>query len=146
MARVIWPVGISRILGELRGVQIARRADLDPRLPLCVISGGSQPISSCEADDDQQVGLAQLEQEAGLGFDEVRVLVALGDGFDVDLSPPTSCARAARSVVAVMTLSLLVGCGRRRRKAANSKCDGGKSKAIMRVIKYAFRMVSPESL
>ena len=35
----------------------------------------------------QQIGLPQFEQEAGLGFHEVRILVALGDRFDVDLVP-----------------------------------------------------------
>ena len=37
-----------------------------------------------QAHIDQQVGLAQLEQEAGLGFDEVRILIALGHRFYVD--------------------------------------------------------------
>ena len=37
------------------------------------------------ADDDQQVGLLQLQDEARLRLDEVRILVALGDRLDRDL-------------------------------------------------------------
>ena len=70
------------------------------------MSGGSQPISSSRPDDDQQVGLLQLQDEAGLRLDEVRVLVALAIDSTLTRSPPTSRASAARSSVVVTTLIL----------------------------------------
>ena len=51
---------------------------------LCCTSGGSQPISSSRPTDDQQVGRVQLEDEAGLGLDEMRILVAAGERLDLD--------------------------------------------------------------
>src|SRR5262249_15208240 len=38
-----------------------------------------------EANDHQKIGLPEFQKKAGLGFDEVRVLVAAGDGLDSDL-------------------------------------------------------------
>ena len=35
-------------------------------------------------DLDQQVGVLQLQQETRLGFDEVWILIALGDRFNID--------------------------------------------------------------
>ena len=49
------------------------------------MSGGSQPISSSRPTTIEQVGRVQLQDEARLGLDEVRVLVAVGDGLDLDL-------------------------------------------------------------
>ena len=37
-----------------------------------------------QPDHHQQIGVAQFQQEAGFGFNIVRVLVALGDGFDIN--------------------------------------------------------------
>ena len=58
------------------------------------------------ADDDQDVRLLQLEDEARLRLDEVRILVALAIASTVIRSPPTSRAIDARSSVVVTTLSL----------------------------------------
>src|SRR5229473_1066730 len=34
---------------------------------------------------DQEIGMAQLQQEAGLGIDKVRVLIALGQRLNINL-------------------------------------------------------------
>ena len=38
-----------------------------------------------QPDQHQQIGVAQFQQEAGFGFNIVRVLISLGNGFDVNL-------------------------------------------------------------
>jgi len=47
------------------------------------MSGGSQPILEFEADDNEQLGLGELQKKARLRIDKVRVLIAASDGFDV---------------------------------------------------------------
>ena len=43
---------------------------------LCWMSGGSQPISSSRPTTIEQVGALELQDEARLRFDEVRILIS----------------------------------------------------------------------
>ena len=54
-------------------------------LRLCCVSGGSQPISSSRPTSDQQRRAVQLQNEARLRLDEMRVLIPAGDRLDLDL-------------------------------------------------------------
>src|SRR5260370_38041507 len=67
-----------------RGVKITRRADLNPRIAgLC--DERRQPADfEFEADDDEQLGLGELQKKAGLGIDKMRVLITARDGFYVN--------------------------------------------------------------
>ena len=54
-------------------------------LRLCVCSGGSQPISSCSPTTASRSAFCSFSRKLGFGFDEVRILISLGDGIDIDL-------------------------------------------------------------
>ncbi len=54
-------------------------------MPLCVDERRQPSDLKLQAHHDQQIGLAQLQQETGLGLDKVRILIALGNGFNLDL-------------------------------------------------------------
>ena len=57
-------------------IEIARRADLNLRVA-ALLDERRQPADlELAADDDQQIGLLQLQDEARLGLDEVRILIA----------------------------------------------------------------------
>src|SRR6266446_1988609 len=66
-----------------RGVKITRRADLNPGIAgLC--DERRQPADlEFEADDDEQLGLGELQKKTRLWIDKVRVLIAASDGFNV---------------------------------------------------------------
>jgi hypothetical protein len=67
-----------------RRVEVAVCADLDLPIAALLDERGQPADLQLAADDDQEVRLLQLENEAGLGFDEVGILVASGDRFHGD--------------------------------------------------------------
>ena len=69
--------------GEARGVEIALRAGLDARIAGLGDERRQPSDFQLEADDDEKVGFAELEEKTGLGFDEVRILIAAGNGFHI---------------------------------------------------------------
>ncbi len=69
---------------KTRRVKIAGRSDLNLRISRLLDQGREPSDFKLEANDDQQVGLAQLEQETRFCFDEVRVLVTTCDGIHFD--------------------------------------------------------------
>src|SRR5438876_11266957 len=71
--------------GELRGIEIARRSLLNPGISTLRNERRQPTDFQLQTDHDQQVSLAQLEQKAWLGLDEVRILIASGNRFHVDL-------------------------------------------------------------
>ena len=72
-------------LGELGGVEITRRRRLDLGIAALRDQRRQPPNLKVESDDDEQVGMAQFQKKAGLGLDKMRVLIAFGDRFNVDL-------------------------------------------------------------
>src|ERR1700730_5540858 len=70
--------------GESGGVKIFRRADLDLWIGGLRDQRRGPPDLQFEAHDDQQVRPLQLQEEAGLGVNEVGILVAACDGLDVN--------------------------------------------------------------
>ena len=64
-------------------VEITRRTDLNPRITgLC--DERRQPANlEFKPDDNEQLGLGELQKKARLGIDKVRVLIATSDGFDI---------------------------------------------------------------
>ena len=79
------PFGNLENRGAERGVEIARRAHLNLRVP-ALLNQRRQPADfELAADADQHVRLLQLEDEAGLRLDEVRILIALGHRVDGDV-------------------------------------------------------------
>ena len=67
-----------------RGVEVARRARLNLAVA-ALLNQRRQPADfELPADGDQQIGALELEDEARLRLDEVRILIALGDRFDGD--------------------------------------------------------------
>ena len=83
-------------------------------MPPCLIFGVARAIEQqrhpadleVETDERPHVGAAELKHEAGLGFDEVWILVSLTDvRRDSDFVAADFYAMSARSVVLVTTLS-----------------------------------------
>ena len=71
-------------LRVLRRVEIAVRAGLNLRVA-ALLDERRQPADlELAPDDDQQVGFLELEDEARLRFDEVRILIALRERIDGD--------------------------------------------------------------
>ena len=68
-----------------RGIEVALGARLDLRVAALVEQRRQPADLQLAADDDQQVGLRELEDEARLRLDEVRVLVAARDRLDLHL-------------------------------------------------------------
>src|SRR5262249_22582728 len=67
-----------------RRVQVTLGAGLDLRVA-ALLNERRQPTDlQLTSNHDQQVGLLQLENEARLRLDEVRILIAAGDGLDRD--------------------------------------------------------------
>src|SRR5216684_4562614 len=72
-------------LSELRRVQITSRCGLD--IPITALGDQRRKPADLQLQSyaDQEIGMAQLQQEAGLGIDKVRVLIALGQRLNIDL-------------------------------------------------------------
>ena len=68
-----------------RCIEVAVRARLNLRVAAAVDERRQPADLQLAADDDEQVRAADLEDEARLRIDEVRVLVPLGEGDDRDL-------------------------------------------------------------
>src|SRR6266511_3631586 len=64
---------------------MAGRADLDFRIGGLSDERRKPADLEFETNDHQEIGLPEFQKKAGLGFDEVRVLVAAGDGLDSDI-------------------------------------------------------------
>ena len=70
------------------------------------MSGGSQPISSSRPTVTQEIGALQAQDEAGLGFDEMRVRnTPRAIDSTSARSPAISRAMVPRSSVVATTLS-----------------------------------------
>src|SRR5262249_39364556 len=78
-------LGNFQDLGEARGVKVAGTSGLDSAVAALSDQRRQPADFKVESDQDEQVGIAQLKQEAGFGFDEVRVLVALGQRLNFHL-------------------------------------------------------------
>src|SRR5204863_5247143 len=65
-----------------RGVEITVGADLKLRVAALLNQRRQPPDFQFAADDDEQIGALQLQNEAGLGFDEVRILITARDEVD----------------------------------------------------------------
>src|SRR5216683_370924 len=76
--------GNFKNFGETRSVEIARSADLD--FGICGLRDQRrQPADfELETDNNEEVGALELEEETGLGVNEVGILIAAGDGFHFD--------------------------------------------------------------
>ena len=70
--------------GERR-IEIAVGARLDPGVARLVDQRRQPADFQVAPDHHQQIRLVQLQHEARLGLDEVRILVAAGERFDGDL-------------------------------------------------------------
>ncbi len=74
---------LEDLRGE-RGVEVAVRPHLDLRVA-ALLDERRQPADlQLPAHGHEEVGLGELQDEAGLGLDEVRVLVAAGDRLHLD--------------------------------------------------------------
>ena len=116
------PVGNLEDRGAERRVQIALRADLNLRVP-ALLDERRQPADlELAADADQHVGLLQLEDEARLRLDEVRVLIALRHRVDGDVI----AADLARDRREILGRRHDVQLALRRRRRARQQEDSGK--------------------
>lgn len=71
-------------LGELRGLQIPWRSGLHARITALRDQGRQPSYLQLQADRNQQIGAVHFGDEAGLGLDEMRILVALAKRLDRD--------------------------------------------------------------
>src|SRR4029077_8975539 len=72
-------------LDVVRGVEVTGSSDLDFRITTARDDRGQPTDFQLPADNDQQVRLVGEQDEAGLRLDEMRILIALGEGVDLDL-------------------------------------------------------------
>src|SRR5262249_20047494 len=72
-------------LGKLRCIEIAVTARLDSSIAALRDQRRQPADFKIQANADQQIGVAQLEEKAGLGLNEVRILVAFGESFYINL-------------------------------------------------------------
>ena len=70
--------------GRQGRIEISSSTRLDSRVPALLDERRKPAALQIAADHNQQVGAHELENEAGLGLDEMRVLVPARDGFDGD--------------------------------------------------------------
>ena len=68
-----------------RRIEIALPSRLDLRVPALRDERRQPADLELAADDDQQIGAIQLDDEARLRFDEMRILIATRERFDGDL-------------------------------------------------------------
>src|SRR6185503_4065658 len=68
-----WTRGYVEDLGELRSIEISLGPDLNARVPALRDERRQPPNLELQAHRDQQICLAQLEQEAWLGLNEMWV-------------------------------------------------------------------------
>ena len=64
-----------------RNIEVSRGAGLDPGIPALIDERRKPADFELQADHDEQIRFLQLQHEAGLGLDEVRILIAPGDGL-----------------------------------------------------------------
>ena len=74
--------GLFQDFRKLRGVKIAIRTYLDLRIAALRDQWRKPADLQLQSHDYQQICVAQLEQEAGLGFHKVRILISLGNRLD----------------------------------------------------------------
>src|SRR5207245_3102621 len=72
-------------LSKLAGIEITRRSLLNSGIPTLRDQRRQPADFQLQADHDQQISLAQLEQKAWLGLNEVWILISSGNRFHVDL-------------------------------------------------------------
>ncbi len=72
-------------LGGQRCIEVAVATRLDSGVPALGDERRQPPDLEFAADHDQQVGAIQLEHEARLRLDEVRILISPGQRLDLDL-------------------------------------------------------------
>src|ERR1700674_11932 len=71
-------------LGELGSVQVAIRAYLNSWIAALSNQRREPADFQLQSDRDQQISLPQFQQETWLGFDEVGILISLGNGLHRD--------------------------------------------------------------
>src|SRR6266849_11067680 len=76
--------GNFKNFGETRSVEIARSADLDFGIRGLRDQRRQPADFELETDNNEEVGALELEEETGLGVNEVGILIAAGDGFHFD--------------------------------------------------------------
>src|SRR5260370_28405504 len=70
---------------ELRRIQISRRGRLDISVATLSDQWRKPADLQLQSYADQKIGVAQLQQEAGLGIDKVRILIAFGQRLNINL-------------------------------------------------------------
>ena len=106
-------------------------AAIDLRIARAVEQQRHPPALEIEPDEREHVGLPQLQHEARLRLDEVRVLVALAMCIAVTRLPPTACAMSCRSVVLVTMRSF---CAEQRRRSEPPAAAPRMTRRFMRLI------------
>ena len=72
-------------LGELRSIEVAVGAHLNPGIPALCDQRRKPSDLKLQTNHHQQVRLLQFQQEAGLGFHKMRILISPGNGLDVHM-------------------------------------------------------------
>src|SRR5713101_8112905 len=115
--------------GETRSVKIAGGADLDFGI------GGlrdqrRQPADfKLETDNDQEIGALELEQEARLGVDKVRILIAAGNGFNFNFVATDFLRESGKVGGSGYDLKLAGGARSRRQNERAQQSEGGENSA-----------------
>jgi len=106
MARVTCSVGNFQNLAIPGKIQISVGAHLDLRVTALRDQGRQPSNLQLEPHYLEQIRLHQLQQEAGFGLNEVRVLVPFGDGVHGNAIAAHFARDGSQILVDVTTLSL----------------------------------------
>src|SRR5260370_41531831 len=76
-----------------------------------------------ESNDNKKISVPEFQKKAGLGFDEMRILVATRDGFDIDPVAADLLGECGQVRCSGHDIQLVIGA--RRRRANGGEQDSG---------------------
>src|SRR5713226_7360475 len=115
--------------GETRSVKIAGGADLDFGIRGLGDQRRQPSDFQLETDNDQEIGALELEQEARLGVDKVRILIAAGNGFNFNFVATDFLRESGKVGGSGYDLKLAGGARSRRQNERAEQSEGGENSA-----------------
>src|SRR5260370_40175272 len=98
---------------ELRRIQISRRGWLDISVATLSDQRRKPADLQLQSHTDQEIGVTQLQQEAGFGIDKVRILIAPGQRLNINLVAANFLGKRREVRKRSNHLQILRGCCRR---------------------------------
>ena len=111
-------------LGKLGSVKISVCANLNATVAALCDQRRQPSNFELQTDCDQQVSLSQFQQKTWFGLDKMRVLISLGDGFDIDaVAADLLCQRRHIGGGSDHVEFFRLGCNRQKQQAHQDQGD-----------------------